>query len=84
MNAMHTKFLTFSSLCVTDQGNLALLKLICDSAEGRTFHGVNDGASKSQAPLMRACMHGCVLLSTWQVRHMPSAGCVSHAFICSA
>lgn len=48
-----------SSPCAADQGNLALLKLICDSAEGRTFHGVNEGASKSQAPLMRACSHGC-------------------------
>lgn len=47
---------------IADQGNLQLLKLICASAEGRTFHGVNDGASKSQAPLMRACTHGCALL----------------------
>lgn len=72
MSAMPSKPLTLLALCVTDQGNLALLKLICDSAEGRTFHGVNDGASKSQAPLMRACMHGCVVLFTWHTRHSPS------------
>ena len=83
MSAMPTKPLTLLALCVTDQGNLALLKLICDSAEGRTFHGVNDGASKSQAPLMRACMHGCAWLSTWQSRRSPSSGCDFYAFVCT-
>jgi hypothetical protein len=44
-------------LLCTDQGNLALLKLVCEGQYAQP--SLNAGASKGQAPLMRACMQGC-------------------------
>ncbi|BDA42334.1 probable E3 ubiquitin-protein ligase XBOS32 at N-terminal half [Coccomyxa sp. Obi] len=45
-------------IAAAEQGNANLLKLICESGGGQIRQSINAGASKGQAPLMRACMYG--------------------------
>ena len=40
-----------------EQGNSALLRLVCESSHGA--QNLNAGASKGHSPLMRACQQGC-------------------------